>query len=73
MSVPLVTCWEKADLKALLYVMFSCVFVTLQCGILGQVWYFIVSIPDIFLLTYSFYLLFFFINNKHYCNHKLAL
>ena len=47
-----VTCWERDGLLALLYVMFSCVFVTFQCGVLGQVWYLIVSIPDIFLLTY---------------------
>ena len=42
----LVTCWERADLLALV-VMFNCVFVTLACGILGQVWYLIVSIPDL--------------------------
>ena len=47
-----VTCWEMANLLALLYVMFSCVFVTFPCGILGQVWYLIVSIPDLCLLTY---------------------
>ena len=27
--------------------LFSCVFVTFPCGVLGQVWYFIVSIPDL--------------------------
>ena len=42
-----VTCWEKADLLALLYVVFSYVFVTVLCGILGQVGYLIVSIPDL--------------------------
>ena len=31
---------------------FSCVFVTFPCGVLGQVWYLIVSIPDLCLLTY---------------------
>ena len=31
----------------LLFVMFNCVFDTFPCGILGQVWYLIVSIPDI--------------------------
>ena len=41
-----VTCLERA----LLYVMFSLVFFTFPCGVLGQVWYLIVSIPDIFLL-----------------------
>ena len=47
-----VTCWESANLLALLYVMFSYVFVTFPCGTLGQVWYLIVSIPDLCLLTY---------------------
>ena len=47
-----VTCWERASLLALLYVMFYCVFVTFPRGVLGQVWYLIVSIPDLFLLTY---------------------
>ena len=44
LSVPcslVVTCWERADLLALLYVMFSCVFVTFPYGVLGQVWYLI--------------------------------
>ena len=31
----------------LLFVMFNCVFVTFPCGVLGQVWYLILSIPDI--------------------------
>ena len=30
-----VTCWERANLLATLYVMFSCVFVTFPCGVLG--------------------------------------
>ena len=30
-----------------LYLMFSCVLVTFPYGILGQVWYMIVSIPDL--------------------------
>ena len=30
----------------LLFVMFNCVFITFPCGILGQVWYLIVSFPD---------------------------
>ena len=47
-----VTCWERAGLLALLCVMFYCVFVTFPCGVLGQVWYLIVSIPDLCLLTY---------------------
>ena len=43
---------ERANLLALLYVMVSCVFVTLPCGVMGQVWYLIVLIPDLCLLTY---------------------
>ena len=43
----MVTCWERVILLALLYVMFSCVFVTFPSGDLGQVWYLIVSFPDI--------------------------
>ena len=47
-----VTCWERADLLVLFYVMFSCVFVTFPYGVLGQVLYLIVSIPDlVFFLT----------------------
>ena len=41
-----VTCWERADLLAFLYVMFSCVFVTFSLGVLGQVLNLIVMIPD---------------------------
>ena len=36
----------------LLCVMFYCVFVTFLCGILGKMWYLIVSIPDICYLSY---------------------
>ena len=36
----------------LLFVMFNCVFVTFPCGILGQVWYLIVPIPDLCHLSY---------------------
>ena len=36
-----VACLEKANLLALLYVMFSFVFITFSCGVLGQVWYFL--------------------------------
>ena len=50
-----VTCLERANLMALLYVMFSCIFVTFSCGVLGQVWYLIVSIPDLCLLIYFVY------------------
>ena len=41
-----VTCWDRADLFALLLV---CHF---PIGILGQVWNLIVSIPDLCTLTY---------------------
>ena len=41
-----------ANLIALVYVMLSCVFVTFTCGVLGQVWYLIVSIPDLCRLPY---------------------
>ena len=34
------------------FVMFYCVFVTFPCGIFGQVWYLIVSIPDLCQLSY---------------------
>ena len=36
------------------FVMFNCVFVTFPCGILGQVWYLIVLIPDLCCLSYFF-------------------
>ena len=45
------------NLLVLFYVMFSCVFATFSCGALGQVWYLIVSIPDLCLLTYYKYIL----------------
>ena len=58
LSVPgsiVVTCWEWADLLTLLCVMFSCVFITFPYGVLGQVWYLIVWIPDLCLLPYFVY------------------
>ena len=45
-----VTCWERADLLALVDV--YCIFVTYPCGILGQVWYLIVSFPDLCRLSF---------------------
>ena len=42
----LVTCWEKADLLALVGDVY-CIFVTFRCGILGQVWYLIISFSDL--------------------------
>ena len=47
-----VTCWERAGLLTLLYVMFYCGFVSFPYGVLGQVWYLIVSIPDLCPLSY---------------------
>ena len=49
--------WSPAGKRltsGLLFVSFNCVFVTFPCGILGQVWYLIVSIPDLFRLSYFF-------------------
>ena len=42
---------ERADLLDLVYDVLLC-FVTFPCGILGQVWYLIVSIPDLCRLSY---------------------
>ena len=42
-----VTCWERADLLTLV-----CGDSHFPIGILGQVWYLIVSIPDLCTLTY---------------------
>ena len=36
----------------LFFLMFNCVFVTFTCGILGHVWYLIVSIPNLSHLSY---------------------
>ena len=63
-----VTCWKRANLLALLNVMFSSVFATFPCGVLGQVWYkmyLIVLIPGHCLLSYvlSFNLRGYFFNN----------
>ena len=46
-----VTCWGRADLLALVcgVLLWVCHF---PIGILGQVWYLIVSIPDLCTLTY---------------------
>ena len=48
-----VTCWERADLLALVCGVYLSL--SLSHGILGQVWYLIVSIPDICTLTYLLY------------------
>ena len=39
----------------LLFVMSNCDFVTFSCGILDQVWYLIVMIPDLCGLSYFYY------------------
>ena len=46
-----VTRWKRTDLLALLCDVKLCL-VTFPCGILGQVWYLIVSIPDLCHLSY---------------------
>ena len=54
-SVPcclVVTCC-RADLLALVGDVY-CIFVTFPCGILGQVWYLIVSFPDYCRLSYFY-------------------
>ena len=44
-------CWERADLLALVGDVY-CILVTFPSGILVQVWYLIVSFPDLCLLSY---------------------
>ena len=46
-----VTCWERADLLALVGDVY-CIFDTFPCGILGHVWYLIVSFPVLCRLSY---------------------
>ena len=48
-----VTCWERADLLALVCDVKLC-FVTFPCGILRQVWHLVVSIADLCCLSYFF-------------------
>ena len=52
-----VTCWERADLLALVDDVY-CIFITFSCGILGQVWYLIISCPYLCRLSY-------FLNKTH--------
>ena len=49
-----ITCWDRADLLALIcgVLLWVCYFPIGMIGILGQVWYLIVSIPDLCTLTY---------------------
>ena len=46
-----VTWWERADLMAIVCDVLFC-YCQFPCGILGQVWYLIESIPDLCLLSY---------------------
>ena len=46
-----VTCREKTDLLDLKFLSLT-VSLSLPIGILGQVWYLIISIPDLYTLTY---------------------
>ena len=48
------TCWERADLLSLVCDVKLCFF-TFPCGILSQVWYLIVLLPDLCCFSY-FYL-----------------
>ena len=47
----LVICWERADLLAFVGDV-NCIFVTFPCGILGPVWYLIVSFTVLCRLSY---------------------
>ena len=47
----LIACLERADHLALVGDVY-CIFVTFPCYILGQVWYLIVSFPDLCRLSY---------------------
>ena len=51
LSLLVLTCWERADLFAVLCDVFLC-FVTFPYSVMGPVWYLIVWIPDICLLSY---------------------
>ena len=64
----MVTCLERADLMALLCVMFSCVFVAFPYGVLGQVWYLIVLIPDLCLLPYFNNMVLILYTESHFLN-----
>ena len=52
-SCILVTNWERTDLLALAAGVY-CIYVTFPCGILCQVWYLIVSFPDLCRLSYFY-------------------
>ena len=46
------TCLERADILAFVGDVYCIFFSTFPFGILGQVWYLIVSFPDLYLLSY---------------------
>ena len=51
--------WSPAGKEltcSLWFVMFNCVSVTFPCGIPGQLWYLIVWIPDLYRLSYFYFL-----------------
>ena len=48
-----VTCWERADLLALLGYVY-CIFLNFPCGILAQVWYLIVLFLDLCCRSYFY-------------------
>ena len=55
LSVPysfVINIWERADILALMCVMFPCGFVIFSYAVSGKVWYLIVSIPDLCLRLY---------------------
>ena len=48
-----VSCWKTTVLLALIGSVY-CIFVTFPCDIMGQVWYLIVSMPDLCRLSYFY-------------------
>ena len=54
-SCLVVTCWERADLLALVGDVY-CIFVTFPYGILCQMWYLNLSFPDLCRLSYFLFL-----------------
>ena len=52
LSCPFLAALLSSDLVVLLCVMFSSVFVTFPYCVPGEVWYLIVSIPDIYILLH---------------------
>ena len=63
-----VTYWERADLLLVLVDDVNRIFISFPCGILGQVWYLVVSFPD--LCRLSHFVLF--ISNRIKSNSNLS-